>query len=167
MEITLETKIYDLLKEYPFMEDELIKINPKFKKLKNPVLKRTVARIASIKQAAAVGGMDEIELLNKIREKVGQKPLEIKKEKIEKEEAVPEWITKEPAEIIDGNRLLDEGKNPLAEISKKLKNLQKGEIVLLKTDFKPEPLIDEFKKKGYDVFNKKVDEKEFFTYIKK
>ena len=166
MEITLETKIYDLLKEYPFMEDKLIEINPKFKKLKNPVLKRTVARIASIKQAAIVGGMDPVDLLNKIRKEVGLAPLDIKIETQSSEE-IPEWITKEPVEIIDGNKLLQEGKNPLAHINKIIKNINEKDVILLKTDFKPEPLIEEFKKKGHDVYCAKKSDKEYLTYIKK
>lgn len=166
MEITINTKIYDLLKEYPFLEDKLIEINPKFKKLKNPVLRRTVTRIASIKQAAIVGGMEPTELLNKIREAVGQPPVKIEEEEV-KEEYIPDWVTKEPKVIFDGNRLLDEGKNPLAQISKALKELVKDDVVLLKTDFRPEPLIEEFKKKGYEVYSAKGSGEEFLTYIKK
>lgn len=167
MEVTLETKIYDLLREYPFLEDKLIEINPKFKKLKNPVLRRTVARLASIKQAAIVGGMDPIELLNLIRKEVGQEPVKVTGKKLEEKAEAPIWITKEPKTVFDGNRLLDEGKNPLAEINKALKDLEKGDIVLLKTDFKPEPLIEEFRKKGYEVYSSKISENEFLTYIKK
>ena len=165
MEINLDTKIYDLLKEYPFLEDELIRINPKFKKLKNPILKKTVARIASIKQAAAVGGMDAGELLNRIRKAVGLE--EVVVEPLEEEEQkTPKWIANEPKAIFMVQELLDSGKNPLAEVDKKLKELQSGDIILLISDFKPEPLIDEMKKKNQKVFSIQKD-KNFYTYIKK
>ncbi len=75
-EITLETKIADLLNDYEGMKDILIKINPKFKKLNNPVLRRTLAKIAGVKQAAVVGGMDPMDLLNQLRKAVGQTPIE-------------------------------------------------------------------------------------------
>ncbi|MRI59026.1 MAG: hypothetical protein C6H99_05925 [Epsilonproteobacteria bacterium] len=165
MEITLQTKIYDLLKAYPFLEDELIRINPKFKKLKNPVLRRTVARIASIKQAAIVGGMDPIDLLNKIREAVGLEPVEVESQETQ-EEPVPEWVTEEPVAVLDANELLDQGKNPLAEVMKKLKEAKKGDVILLKADFRPEPLIDELRKKGYEVYSAQSGE-EHFTYIRR
>ncbi|NPA82750.1 MAG: DUF1858 domain-containing protein [Epsilonproteobacteria bacterium] len=169
MEITLDTKIYDLLKEYPFLEDKLIEINPKFKKLKNPILRRTVAKIAGIKQAAIVGGMEPLDLLNKIREAVGQEKLDVEDVKVEEEslQEIPKWVTNEPKEIFDAKELLDSGKNPLAEINKSLKNMNEGEVVLLKSDFKPEPLIEEFRKKGYEVYSDKESEKSFLTYIKK
>ena len=166
MEVLITTKIYDLLKEYPFLEDELIKINPKFKKLKNPVLKRTVARVASIKQAAIVGGMDAVELLNKIRELVGQERVDIKLEEEPTKEA-PVWIANEPKVIIDANELLDREQNPLAASNKALKELSSGDVLLIKSDFMPEPLIDEFKKKGYEVYSTKVSEDSFLTYILK
>ena len=37
MEINANTKIDDLLKEYPFLEDFLVDLSPKFKGLKNPI----------------------------------------------------------------------------------------------------------------------------------
>jgi TusA-related sulfurtransferase len=166
MEVLMTTKIYDLLKEYPFLEEELIKINPKFKKLKNPVLKRTVARVASIKQAAVVGSMDAGELLNKIRVLVGQEPIKLST-KEEKEEIAPTWIANEPKVIIDANELLDNEQNPLAASNKALKELNSGEILLIKSDFMPQPLIDEFKSKNLEVFSHQIDKDSYLTYILK
>ena len=54
-DITAETKIAALLKHYPGLEDHLIGMAPPFKKLKNPILRRSVAKVASLHQAAAVG----------------------------------------------------------------------------------------------------------------
>ncbi len=164
MEIKLETKIHDLLKEYPFLKEELIRINPKYKKLNNPILRNTIARLASIKQAAAVGGMDPLDLVNKLRAAVGQKPL-IKEENTQNEENTtkpPHWI-KNPSIVLDANELLDEEKNPLSEVRKALKE---NEVVLLKADFKPQPLIDEFRRRGYEVYSTQKDTL-FLTYIKK
>ena len=53
--ITSTTKVADLLKSYPELEDVLIAMAPPFKKLKNPVLRRSVAKLATLQQAAAVG----------------------------------------------------------------------------------------------------------------
>jgi TusA-related sulfurtransferase len=166
MEVLITTKIYDLLKEYPHLEDELIKINPKFKKLKNPVLKRTVARVASIKQAAIVGGMEPQELLNKIRALVGQEAISVDDIANNSKEA-PIWIANEPKIIIDANELLDKEQNPLAASNKAIKELQNGEILLIKSDFMPQPLIDEFIDKGYEVYSSKIDDESFLTYILK
>ena len=169
MEITLETKIADLLNSREDMKDILININPKFKKLNNPVLRRTLARLATVKQAAVVGGMDATELLNQIRVAVGQKPIDKNSTVTEKDrddKKVPKWIKKKPKMTFDGNAMLDREENPLAEITKAMHKLQKGDIVILKVDFKPEPLIDEFIKRGFSIYTQKTNDG-YATYIRK
>ncbi len=167
-EITLETKIAELLDMRKDMKDILIEINPKFKRLNNPILRRTLAKIATLKQAAIIGGMEPIELLNILREKLGQSPIQIEeKEEIKEELKEPAWINNKIIASFDVNKLLEENKNPLAEVNKKLNKIGKDEIVILKSDFLPEPLIEEFKKKGYKIYSKKIKEDDFLVYIKK
>jgi len=167
-EITLETKIADLLNNYEGMKDILIKINPKFKKLNNPVLRRTLAKIAGVRQAAIVGGMDPVDLLNQLREAVGQTAVDsiTPEGEVEVKEA-PEWIGKEPKQTLDANKLLDEDRNPLAELHKVLKTVDEGEVITIEADFQPEPLIDEMLKAGHEVFFREVSPDHFITYIKK
>ncbi len=167
-EITLDTKIADLLNEYDGMKDILIQINPKFQKLNNPVLRRTLAKIAGVKQAAVVGGMDPVDLLNQLREAVGQPSVDINtpKGEVEAEEA-PEWILKEPKQTLNANEILDEERNPLAELNKALKTIPEDEIITIEADFQPEPLMDEMLKAGHEVFSREVRPNHFITYIKK
>ncbi|BCD68888.1 DUF1858 domain-containing protein [Nitratiruptor sp. YY09-18] len=164
MEITDKTKVHDLLQTYPELEEKLIALNPKYKKLKNPILRKTIARVATLRQVAAVGGMDVQELVNTLRKFVGQEPIVINEEK--KEQIAPQWIMQEPQAVFDANELLDSGQNPLAVISKKLKELPQGSMIVLKSDFLPEPLIEEFKKRGHEVYAKPIDEEHYLTYIK-
>jgi hypothetical protein len=70
--ITPKTKIYDLLESYPELEDVLTGAAPEFKKLRNPVLRKTITRITNISQAATIGGLNVEELVNRLREKVGR-----------------------------------------------------------------------------------------------
>jgi len=166
-EITLQTTIAELLNEYEGMKDILIGINPKFKKLNNPILRRTLAKVATVKQAAFVGGMEPQELLNALRKAVGQSVLEdVSEVSKEPSSEAPTWY-ESPKAVFDANQLLAEDKNPLAEVVNTLKKLKSGDIVELHADFWPEPLIEELEKKGFLVHCQKVDEKLFKTYIKK
>ncbi|NPA66034.1 MAG: DUF1858 domain-containing protein [Epsilonproteobacteria bacterium] len=166
-EITLQTTIAELLNDYEGMKDILIGINPKFKKLNNPILRRTLAKVATVKQAAFVGGMEPLELLNALRKAVGQSQIDEKVEKVkEPSSELPSWY-ETPQATFDANKLLAEDKNPLAEVVNTLKNLKTGAIVELQADFWPEPLIEELEKKGFLVHCQKVDEKLFKTFIKK
>jgi len=170
-EITLETKIHDLLANYEGMKEILININPKFKKLNNPVLRRTIGRVAGVRQAAIVGGMDPMDLLNQLREAVGQDSLcdqcsdPSEACLMPDQESAPLWATAEPKVIVDANEILDKDQNPLAIVRKALRGLVEGDALLIKADFRPEPLIEEFAKDGYPVYVKECDEGYYETYV--
>ncbi|BBG65269.1 hypothetical protein NNO_0566 [Hydrogenimonas sp.] len=168
LQITAKTKIDDLLKEYPQLEEFLIGLNPKYKKLKNPILRRTVAKIATLTQVAKIGGYKTVDLVNILRKEVGQPPLEESGvEKDEQTEETPSWIEGTPVQTIDANKLLDEEKNPLSEVSKVLKKIESGDIVVIKSDFLPSPLIDTFREQGYEVYAAEAEEGLYLTYIRK
>ncbi len=57
MEISPETKINDLLSAYPFLIDFLAERYPAFSKLKNPLLRKTVGKVATLSKASAMGGV--------------------------------------------------------------------------------------------------------------
>jgi DUF438 domain-containing protein len=62
-EISANTSIHDLLEEYPFLVDFLVEYNPKFSLLKNPMMRATAGRVATLEKASAMGGVDLEELL--------------------------------------------------------------------------------------------------------
>ena len=74
MDITPNTPINTLLQAYPQLEQVLIDLNPKFKKLKNPVLRNSIGRVARLEQAANMVNLPPAELVNKLRRAVGQSP---------------------------------------------------------------------------------------------
>lgn len=73
MELSPKTKVNDLLTRYPFLKDYLIKLNPEFRMLDNPFMRKTVGRIASLGKAAMIGGMDVRKLLDDIAAEIRQK----------------------------------------------------------------------------------------------
>ncbi len=62
-----ETTIAALLCTFPAPEEVLIEMAPAFAKLRNPLVRRTVARIATLEQAAAIGGVDLQGMILKLR----------------------------------------------------------------------------------------------------
>jgi DUF438 domain-containing protein len=66
MELSPKTKVNDVIAKYPFLKDYLIGVNPEFKMLDNPLMRRTVGRLASLGRAAMIGGMDVKALLDGI-----------------------------------------------------------------------------------------------------
>ena len=54
MGINAKTKIDELLKQYPFLEDFLITLSPKFKGLKNPIMRKTMGKVATLEMASTI-----------------------------------------------------------------------------------------------------------------
>jgi len=66
MDLNANTKIDDLLQEYPFLMEYLIARSPKFKLLESAVMRKTVGKVATVAQAASIGGLDSGQLLKDI-----------------------------------------------------------------------------------------------------
>ena len=67
MTITRETKLKDLLAEYPWLKDELSKVNEKFKMLSTPMGKIMLGK-ADIAEMSKKSGMDEAQIISKLTE---------------------------------------------------------------------------------------------------
>jgi hypothetical protein len=67
MEITKETKLADLLAEYPWLKGEMAKVNEKFKMLNTPVGKIMLGK-ATIAEMSKKSGMDADIIISRISE---------------------------------------------------------------------------------------------------
>ena len=67
MEITKETKLVDLLAQYPWLKGELSKINEKFKMLNTPIGKIMLGK-ATIAEMSKKSGMEADIIISRINE---------------------------------------------------------------------------------------------------
>src|SRR5674476_875449 len=78
MTITPKTTVHTLLKEYPFLLEYLAAYDPEFGKLTNPVLRRTMGRMATLDKAAQLADVPLNQLMNdvagEIQAKTGARP---------------------------------------------------------------------------------------------
>lgn len=63
MLLSKEMTIYALTKDYPFLVDALADHNHLFDKLKNPILRQTMGRVATIEKAAGMGNENVLDLM--------------------------------------------------------------------------------------------------------
>lgn len=163
--ITPEIKVHDLLKEFPQLEEVLIDVSPFFKKLKNPVLRRTIARVTNLRQAAAVGNVSLEEIINRLRKEVGQDKIENLKEEKKYIDA-PKWFDESKiAESLDARPIINSGGHPLDTVIKAVKSMSDGNIYELITPFLPMPLIDKVEAMGYESWSTQSDADIFKTYF--
>lgn len=156
------TKVGPLLDTHPELEEVLIAISPEFRRLKNPLLRRTVARVATLEQAARIGGVPVPELIGRLREALGQaSPEAMPGEPCPADDAAePPWLAgATPSATVEAEAILAAGKTPVAVFVERLTLALPGEIVLLVAPFNPAPLIDAVKAKGYEVYARHAGER--------
>ncbi|MBP7148415.1 MAG: DUF1858 domain-containing protein [Acidobacteria bacterium] len=165
--ITPQTKVGELLDRHPELEQVLLGAAPKFAKLKNPLLRRTVAKFATLAQAAAVAGLHPVELVNRLRAAAGQPPLEGGDGAGTADEPQPQWF--DPAQVvahIDAESLLAAGEHPLGQVRTAAAGLPDGSILVVETTFRPAPLIDVLRRGGFLVWSRTEGPDRFRTYIR-
>lgn len=157
--ITPKTKVGELLDQWPELEQVLVALSPAFEKLKHPVLRRTVGRVATLQQAAAIGQLPVDDLVRNLREAVGQHGTEAGSEAHSYLVAAPpEWFSESRVvRIYDASSLIQKGESPLAGVLSAAHQLQGDEILELQAPFEPVPLLDQLKEKGYLVFARQGD----------
>ncbi len=156
VQITPDTKVSTLLDQYPQLEDVLIDLAPAFSKLKNPVLRRTIARITSLRQVAAIGEISISDLINKLRQEAGINEIYCEGEEESVADAgAPDWFSPEKiSRTLDARPLIEAGEHPVGQVLQEVQNLQPGEIYELITPFLPAPLIDKVKEMGFLAWSK-------------
>jgi uncharacterized protein (DUF2249 family) len=147
--ITPETKIGDFLAAHPDQQEALIARVPEFAKLRNPVLRRTVAKLATVDHAARMAGLPTAELVRFLRELAGEAGPVEERTPTPMEDARPEWARASCVRsTLDADTLLTAGDHPLARVRRALLTLAPGEAMQLLSPFRPEPLLDQFRQEG-------------------
>lgn len=166
LDINPNTTIYNLLESYPELEDILIAMAPPFKKLKNPFLRKSVAKVATLKHAATVGGIQLDEMISILRKTVGLTVLDETYNIINYLGKKPNWFNLDKVvHSINESTFDDDNKMTITHLLKQTKDLQHGEIIELITSFIPAPGIDLMNKKGFNCWTKKESETIFKSYF--
>ncbi len=168
LEILPSTTVHELLTAYPELEERLIGIAPPFKKLLNPLLRRSIAKVATIRNIASVGNVPLDELVNTLRAEVGQTESSESYESEDYISSKPDWfsIDKVAVSIVE-EEVEDRDKMTVVAVLREAKNLRSGEILELITTFLPAPGIDTMRSKGYSVWTMKDEGNTIRTYFLK
>lgn len=153
-DITPETKVGELLREFPELEEVLYRLAPSFAALKNPVLRRTVARVTSLQQAAKVGNINAVEMVDSLRQAAGIELLgeSFSNDADEQSLQVAAQAPVTPVTFtLDVRPIIDAGDHPKDVVMTEAEKLKPGECLLLVAPFPPAPLITLLQKRGFRV----------------
>ena len=163
--ITPKTKVLELIETYPQLEDILITYVPAFKKLKNPLLRKTVARISTLQQAASIGNVNVADLINKLRKEMGQELIS-ETANSAYNSIEPKWFDQQKVkQEFDVREMLSRGEHPVNQVLADLHSLPSDVIYKMIAPFLPAPLIDKATSLQYQHWVKKISETEFEIYF--
>ncbi len=155
--VTGDTRVGALLDAHPELQAVLVALSPEFKRLENPILRRTVARVATLAQAARIADLPVPALVNALRRALGQPELSHPDDAAPaREEEAPAWAASTPTVRLDAEAILARGATPVAEVAAQLATVSPGEIVAITAPFYPAPLVDAMRAKGHEVFARRL-----------
>lgn len=165
LDINLQTKVAEMLDYYPQLEEVLLELSPSFAKLKNPILRKTIARIATLKQISEIAKLDPGEMISTLRRHANLCAPNVESIELSNFAPQPEWIDENRViKTFDVCPILNEGKSPMKQIIDETHSLGTGQILKLITPFVPSPIIDILEKKGNRCWSKSENNL-IITYI--
>ena len=167
MVISPKTKVLDLIGAYPELERTLVDMVPAFKLLKNPVLRKTVARVSTLQQAAHIGNLEVGDLVNRLRSEIGQEGGEFTTGE-HYNTVQPAWF-REKSVVREFNiqDILSGGEQPISLVLEDLRKMQKGELYKVVAPFLPAPLIDKSASLGFDHWINWINTEKLAVYFYK
>lgn len=170
MTINADTKIAAILKQSQYALDAIVSINPKFEKLRNPLLRKLMAGRTSIRMASKISGNPIEEFFLKLEPLGFIIDKKITPDKNEEKPNLPAFFNSiKPEQIteFDARPLIEGDEDPLPAIIKKVKEIKPGGVLKIINSFEPTPLILLLKKQGFDSFADMVDNNLVETYFYK
>lgn len=155
-----DQKVSSVLKEHPELVDVFVQQSEHFERLRNPLLRRTFARMVTVSQAARVGNVPLPRLLAALNRAVGVNVSEQELASLEgaepagSEDAVaggaPLWLLTAPvAAELDVREMQRRGEDPFAVIMDSARHTGAGQILRLLNTFEPLPLYQVLGRKGF------------------
>ncbi len=145
--------IAEVLRRYPELLDELLRASPAFGHLRNPLVRRVQARLATVAHAARVAGLEPAELVRRLNEAADLTPA-VDAERVAAPDvdagahAAPGPDAPVAAEV-DARPILARGEEPFAAIVAAAAGVPAGQALRLLVGFEPVPLYGVLAKQGF------------------
>jgi uncharacterized protein (DUF2249 family) len=167
MRIDSNTKISKILKAKPEAIDIIADINTNFRKLQNPILRRSLAARVSVSDAARIGKVD-VNTFLKALENIGFEVDYIDADTANKKQtnSIPPDFSNKEIVTLDVRPIIAEGKDPFGHINKVAKKIKPQQVLLIINDFEPIPLVEFLVSKNFIHWLTQDDEGNYLTYFK-
>lgn len=153
MKINGNTRISHVIKENEDAIDAIASVNPHFKKLKNPALRKILAPRVTISDAAKIGKCKVEDIFAKLSaigfeiEQTNEKENDLTQNEFSA--IIQESISSRKIKILDVRPILESGSDPFKDIMETVTTLPEGYALELINTFEPVPLIKIMEKRGF------------------
>jgi len=168
MRITPDMKVSDVLSQHPELLEIFVSQSPEFARLRNPIMRKTFARLVTVAQAANMGKVALDDLLMALNRALGEDYTPDRT--IESHDVVerprPGWVDTAPVAITldvrDDQRRQEE---PYKKIMAASVKVRPGQIFLLRNTFEPLPLYEVLGKRGFENWARQLGEDDWEIYF--
>ena len=155
MKIKNSTPLLSLFTEYPHLEEIIADYLPEILNLEQAQLRDQVLAHTTIEHIALKAGQEPSQVIAKLKKAAGiADDISQPDSEITFSSTDPVWIREQPKHNIDGVAMLSRGEHPLDLVKNNLSLLAPGEVILLTTNFHPQPMIDAMLGQGAEVFSR-------------
>ena len=149
----------ELIAEGMRVEEVLVQQSPHFQALKTPILRKTVAKVATLEKASQMSGIPVRRLVATLREAAGlpgePAAADLGPERLPAavDAVAPDWFDEGKVRVtIDADELLAAGQVPLPRVQLAAQTLPPGALLRVKSAFRPAPLLEALHKAGHRIY---------------
>ncbi len=170
--IRLEDRISTVLSRDPRMLDVLLAASPTFSHLKNPIMRKTMARLATVEHAARVAGLDADELVARLNAALRG---EAYVPRATAAAQTPAASAPKPAIVAQATEAtivdcdvrddLQKGIEPLSRILAAARGVPREKLLRLRAIFEPVPLYAVLGKQGFAHFTERLADDDWIVWF--
>ncbi len=168
MSITPDMKVSEILAKHPELLDVFVAQSPEFARLRNPIMRKTFARLVTVAQAANMGKVNLDDLLMALNRALGltYSPNGVPESLRPAGGVRPSWVDTAPVAVtLDVREDQRRQEEPYTKIMAAAATIQSGQIFLLRNTFEPLPLYQVLGKRGFVAWSQQLGEDDWEIYF--
>lgn len=169
--IRKEDRVASVLARSPEALEVFASASPAFERLRNPMMRRTMARLVTVEQAARIAGIETDALLAKLNHAIGEALPANEARSTSTHTQTPQappGLLETPASRLfdlDVREDLRQGREPFMAILKAARELPQGHVLRLRAIFEPVPLYAVLAKQGFAHFTERLADDDYRVWF--
>jgi hypothetical protein len=166
--ITADMTVADIIARHPNAVELLAAQHVAFERLRNPLLRKTFSRLVTLRQAAAIAGVNLAALVDALNgsDTAGLPAAQADSQAATGPNDRPAWLDENHIMArLDVRAAQLAGQEPLGEIMRAVRSMPPGGILVLRNTFEPLPLYTLLGRRGFQSWARRLAEDDWEIYF--